>query len=150
VYVPTQTSGRYDVKAQWAVKDTKDLRAPAMQVEAYLADAIEEGAGSPPESDVPRHWTVKLRRRLSLFDVRDVDVTLEDGEEGCRVVVEVRLDSSETQVGIVLGMTTSIVAAPLVWGWRWQSVRSARAEAHAIAERIFEALAKRETGYAYR
>lgn len=93
-----------------------------------------------------------MPRPLSLFDECVVTVTISGAAEdsACKVEAEVAFDALSWRLGLTMGFTTSIIGAPIAWGWRFQSIRSARGPGSGIIEALWRALDARLGATAYR
>jgi hypothetical protein len=87
-----------------------------------------------------------------MFDQCEITIALADADDdsASNVDVEVVFDASTPRLGLVLGLTTSIVGIPLGVGWRWYSTRTAKAEAKKTIAALWRALDVRLAMHAYR
>ncbi len=135
-------SVRWNVQSEWSVRASKEVALSPGQIERFVEDSLTEALDMAVEQTEPRRWRAMLARPLSLFDLCAVTVTVSGDPEDptSKVEAEVSFDASSMRVGLAMGFTTSVIGAPVAWGWRFQSVRSAKAQAARIIERLWRAL----------
>jgi hypothetical protein len=144
--------GRYDVHSRWSVKASKEIELSPSHLEGFVGDAVTEALDMAVDHAEPTVWSATLRRPYSMFDECLVKVTIAGAPEDSRSVVEaeVTFDTSSSRLGVSMGAVTSLIGAPFVWGWRYQSIRSAKTQARKIIDALWRALDARTATTAYR
>jgi hypothetical protein len=142
-----------NARTQWSVCASKDVARSPAHVEGFVDDAATEALDMAVEHPEAGRWRAAVSRPFSLFDQCVVAIRVigaGDGGATSTVEVDVTFDASSSRVGLTFGMMTSVALAPLAWGWRFQSVRSARAYAQKVIEALWRALDARTRTNAYR
>lgn len=139
-----------DVRSRWSVPATRTFARSSREVELFVADAVERTVRAGAERLEPRRWRATFRRPFSMFDQREITIAVVDADAGSKIDIEVAFDASPARLGLVVGLTTSIVGIPLGVGWRWHSTRAARAEAKQLIDSLWGELDQRLAQQAYR
>jgi hypothetical protein len=123
-----------------------------VQLEEHVRDAVTEAFDREVQSDAPRSWTMTLKRPYSLFDRGEVVVRItgEPQEPPSVVEVDVSFSTSSARLGVSMNLLISVIGAPFVLGWRFQSVRGARQQAQQIIDAFWRSLDARTASSAYR
>jgi hypothetical protein len=146
-----QTAAGWNIQSAWSINASKDVAFAPMHIEGFVDDAVTEALDMAVEQTEARRWVASLARPLSLFDQCRVTIVLSETQGGTSVIdVEVAFEASSARVAVTMGFTTSVIGAPLAWGWRYQSIRSAKARAESIIEALWRALDARTSATAYR
>lgn len=138
------------VRSRWSVSDSKTFAIPMRQIELFVPDVVREVTATDVDEASPGRWRAALHRPFSLFDEREMTVALRDEDDSTGVEAEVVFDVSSWRLGLVAGLTTSVVGWPFVEGWRWGSARGARADASTLIDALWRGLESRLSAQAYR
>ncbi len=143
---------RDPARSRWHVRAQRTIPRPLRQVELVVSDAVRDAVGAPPEPTGEHGWHAAFRMDRSVFDQGTLSVTATDGEDDMTssVDVEVAFDTSSDRLGLMVGLTTSVVGIPLAASWRWYSARTAEAKATTVLEAFWQAVDARLGGRFYR
>jgi len=137
---PVSTGLGASLHSTWSVTERRVINRVPMQLEAFVADAIAATVGVAPLRQ-EACWRVKMSRGLSVFDEREIVVSLQPADDGCSSVeVTIHFDASEYKIGAVLMLANSVVGIPLSLAWRQLSIRAARTFAFEFVDGFFAVL----------
>lgn len=127
----------------WTLRDERWFLVPAERVAPFVAAAVTKVFGRDAvREEAPRRWRAQVERAASVFNRRDVVVTLRPADDPAASVVSVHItfEPSTTRVGALLWLTTSVVGLPAMFAWRAGSVARARSFARTTFDALFAEL----------